>query len=65
MRNECNIIRDLLPLYIERMVSADTAEFVEEHLKDCELCRKEQSASVNTGNSWRYAPAKAKSENEN
>ncbi len=45
MRNECNIIRDLLPLYIERMVSADTAEFVEEHLRDCELCRKEYENS--------------------
>ncbi len=41
MRNECNIIRDLLPLYAENMVSPDTAAFVEEHLKGCEACRKE------------------------
>ncbi len=41
MRNECNIIRDLLPLYAEKMVSADTTGFIEEHLKDCEACRKE------------------------
>ena len=41
MRNECNIIRDLLPLYAENMVSPDTAEFIEEHLKDCESCQKE------------------------
>ncbi len=41
MRNECNIIRDLLPLYAEKMVSSDTAAFIEEHLKDCEACRKE------------------------
>lgn len=41
MRNECNIIRDLLPLYAENMVSSDTAVFVEEHLKNCEACRKE------------------------
>lgn len=41
MRNECNIIRDLLPLYAENMVSSDTVDFVEEHLKGCETCRKE------------------------
>lgn len=41
MRNECNIIRDLLPLYAENMVSPDTAAFVEEHLKGCEACQKE------------------------
>lgn len=41
MKNECNIIRDLLPLYAENMVSPGTAEFVEEHLKSCELCRNE------------------------
>ena len=41
MRNECNIIRDILPLYIEDMVSADTTELVEEHLKNCVSCRIE------------------------
>lgn len=41
MRNECNIIRDILPLYIEDMVSADTVSFVEEHLNDCAVCRAE------------------------
>ncbi len=41
MKNECSIIRDLLPLYAEKMVSPDTAAFMEEHLKDCEACRKE------------------------
>jgi len=41
MRNECGIIRDLLPLYAENMVSPDTAAFVGEHLEGCEACRKE------------------------
>lgn len=41
MRNECSIIQDLLPLYAENMVSSDTADFVAEHLKGCEACRKE------------------------
>lgn len=41
MKNECSIVHDLLPLYAENMVSADTAAFVEGHLKGCEACREE------------------------
>lgn len=41
MKNECPIVQDLLPLYAEKMVSAETAAFVEEHLKDCRTCRRE------------------------
>lgn len=41
MKNECSIIRDLLPLYAESMVSPDTADFVNEHLAGCEACQKE------------------------
>ena len=41
MKNECNIIRDLLPLYVENMASSDTAAFVEEHLSACAECREE------------------------
>lgn len=41
MRNKCNIIRDLLPLYVEDMVSADTASFVNEHLSECPSCKAE------------------------
>lgn len=40
MRNECNIVRDILPLYVEHMVSDDTASFVEEHLESCAECRE-------------------------
>ena len=28
MKNECSIIRDILPLYVENIVSEDTSEFV-------------------------------------
>ena len=41
MRNECNIVRDLLPLYAEDIASADSRAFVEEHLAECEACRRE------------------------
>ena len=41
MKNECNIVRDILPLYVEDMVSAETAKFVKEHLENCPECAKE------------------------
>ena len=37
MKNECSIIRDILPLYVENMVSEDTSEFVKEHLESLSL----------------------------
>ena len=33
MKNECSIVQDILPLYVEDMVSEDTAGFVKEHLR--------------------------------
>lgn len=41
MKNECSIVQDILPLYVEEMVSDDTVSFVREHLKDCPRCRAE------------------------
>lgn len=41
MKNECNIVRDILPLYVEDMVSEETAKFVKEHLENCPECAKE------------------------
>lgn len=41
MKNECSIVRDILPLYAEKMVSKDTAEFVKGHLENCHVCRAE------------------------
>lgn len=37
----CNIIIDLLPLYIDDVCSEDSRRMVEEHLKECEDCRRE------------------------
>ncbi len=37
----CDIIRDILPLYLDDVVSADTKELVEEHLEACDSCKKE------------------------
>ncbi len=41
MSDKCNIIKDILPLYVEDMVSADTREFVNAHLAHCAECHAE------------------------
>ena len=41
MKNNCSIIRDILPLYIENMISDDTRTFVNEHMAECTECRTE------------------------
>lgn len=41
MRITCNVIRDILPLYAENMVSEDTRKIVEEHINNCDKCKKE------------------------
>lgn len=38
--NQCKIVEDLLPLYIEELTSDETSSFVEEHLQGCEKCAK-------------------------
>ena len=40
MKNECSIVKDLIPLYIDDMLSKDTVEFVTEHLQSCANCRE-------------------------
>ncbi|ACL18829.1 hypothetical protein Dhaf_0765 [Desulfitobacterium hafniense DCB-2] len=40
-RVSCNIIRDILPLYIENVVSTDTKTLIEEHVSECEDCSDE------------------------
>ena len=41
MNNECNVIRDLLPLYADDVCSAASREFIEKHLPDCPECAAE------------------------
>ena len=36
----CGVIRDLLPSYVEQLTDSETNELVEQHLADCEECRK-------------------------
>lgn len=41
MKTECSVVIDLLPLYVEEMVSDETKAFVEEHIKNCPECMAE------------------------
>lgn len=47
---ECEIIKDLLPSYIEGLTSERTNEFIEQHLKKCSSCKNSyeiMSADIN------------------
>ena len=40
MKMECDVIRDLLPLYADEACSGKSRELVEEHLGECPSCRE-------------------------
>ena len=44
MKTECSIVKDLLPLYVEDMVSEETAQYVSDHLNSCADCKAEYDA---------------------
>ena len=46
MKISCNIIEDLLPLYVDDMVSEDSRQLVEEHLKESEVKQMDGYVSV-------------------
>ena len=41
MKISCNVIKDLLPLYVEEIATPDTRMVVEEHISSCETCKSE------------------------
>lgn len=48
MKVSCDIIRDVLPLYAEDMVSEATKEMVDDHLCECIECKKELTVLMKT-----------------
>ena len=40
MKISCDVIRDLLPLYAEGMISRDTRVLIAEHMKKCPVCKR-------------------------
>ncbi|BBF43766.1 hypothetical protein lbkm_2454 [Lachnospiraceae bacterium KM106-2] len=41
MKIACNVIHDLLPLYVEKITSEESNALIDEHIATCEKCRKE------------------------
>ena len=39
-KKDCKIVEDLLPAYIDNLLSEESKTFVENHLKTCEACQK-------------------------
>ena len=59
----CRVIRDILPLYVDGVVSEDTSALVEEHLTECEACRQEaerMKAHLNLPDSGEVEAAEAR-----
>lgn len=44
----CNAARDLLPLYVDGVLSPETAQEVRRHLETCEKCREEHARLTGT-----------------
>ncbi len=40
MKYNCNVIRDLLPLYADKISCADTNQLIESHFEECSECKK-------------------------
>lgn len=38
--DECDIVKDLAAPYVENLINSKSKEFVEEHLKNCDSCKK-------------------------
>ena len=39
MKYPCNVIRDLLPLYVDEVCSIESRNMIEAHLKECSACK--------------------------
>lgn len=39
-KRECKVVQDLLPNYIEKVTSEETNQYIEEHIQNCEECKK-------------------------
>lgn len=40
MKYSCDVVKDLMPLYHDEVVSADSAKVVEEHMEECASCQQ-------------------------
>lgn len=40
MNKNCEIIKDLLPLYVDRLTSEESNKLIEEHINACDKCKE-------------------------
>ena len=40
MKLPCSVVRDLLPVYTEKLVEQETQELIDQHLEECDACRQ-------------------------
>jgi predicted anti-sigma-YlaC factor YlaD len=38
LRNNCDVIRDLIPIYVEKLTSEKSNQFIKEHIHSCIDC---------------------------
>ena len=50
MKMRCEVIQDLLPLYCDHQASQESCQLIEEHLQECNSCRKFYEAMVEIEN---------------
>ena len=50
MRNECDIVEDLLFSYNDGVLRNSSKELVDEHLKKCEKCKKKLEEIIQENN---------------
>ncbi len=49
MRLSCDVIQDLLPLYVDSACSGDSTKLVEGHMAECEVCKQAYDAMKSEG----------------
>lgn len=49
MKLSCDVIQDLLPLYVDQACSEDSTGLVEEHMAECEVCKQTYDAMKTEG----------------
>ena len=54
MKLTCEIVEDLLPLYLDDSCSADSRSAIEEHLKECSSCREKFQRMQKNDFSWNH-----------
>ena len=54
-KNDCKIIQDLLPNYVEELTNEETNKFIQKHLEECNECKRilenmQKDLKLNTDN---------------